>query len=112
MSDHLKTVRPGERLKIPAAMFNAMVDAARDHRQRQRGQEQQAFPAFRQSGIVLVKNETGADRGRLDAVGLDGVLIAPAEDADRFKSQVALPALDVRDRYRNSETPSHFGICT
>ena len=61
----------GDPLKIPAATFNAMIDAARDHQQRHQGREQTSFPAFRQSGIVLARNDSGSDRDRFDVLGID-----------------------------------------
>ncbi len=54
MSDTLKKVKSGEPLKIPVVTFNTFVDAARD---------------FRCSGIALVKNASGLDRGRFNILG-------------------------------------------
>jgi len=90
MGDALKKVQSGDRLKIPAATFNAMIDAARDHQQRQQGREQTSLPAFRQSGIVLVRNDSGADRDRFDVLGIDSVVISPDDNLDAFKNRVAL----------------------
>ena len=64
MGDHLKKVHSGDPLKILAATFNAMIDAGRDHQHSQRRQEQQASPAFRQSGIILVRNDNGCGGNR------------------------------------------------
>ena len=89
MGDHLKKVQSGDALKIPAATFNAMIDAARDHRQRQRDRGRDAKPAFRQTGIVPVKNASGADRDRFDVLGVDSPIFTPADSLDGFKNQVA-----------------------
>ena len=68
MGDHLKKVQSGDPLRIPVATFNTMIDTARDHQQRQQGREQTSFPAFRQSGIVLARNDSGSDRDRFDVL--------------------------------------------
>ena len=66
MGDTFTKVKPGDPLAIPAATFNTMIGAARDYQQRLQDREQTSFPAFRQSGIVLVRNDSGADRDRFD----------------------------------------------
>ena len=66
MADALRKVKSGDPLRIPAATFNAMIDTARDYQQRKQGREQTSFPAFRQSGIVLVRNDSGSDRDRFE----------------------------------------------
>ena len=43
--DHLKKVQPGDPLAIPAATFNAFVDAAQDYRNRQHRQDRPMPPA-------------------------------------------------------------------
>ncbi|MHC4982457.1 MAG: hypothetical protein ACYTF6_04720 [Planctomycetota bacterium] len=61
MGDHLKQVQSGDRLVIPAATFNAFIDAARDFRQRQQRSGRQSYPQHRQGDIVLVRNSSGAN---------------------------------------------------
>jgi hypothetical protein len=90
MVGSLKKVKPGDPLVIPASTFNTFVDVAGDFLRRQHQQGQTGTPAGRQSGIVLVKNTSGADRNRFDILGVDGVVIAPADNLDGFKNQVAL----------------------
>ena len=92
MVDTLKKVKSGDPLRIPAATFNAMIDAARDHQQRRQGREQTSFPAFRQSGIVLARNDSGSDRDRFDGLGIDAV-DAPLRDLQepRIQSRQRLP---------------------
>mgnify|MGYP005852583313 CR=1 FL=1 len=90
MGDALKKVQAGQPLRIPAAAYNAFVDAARDFHDRQRRTEGQGKPLFRQSGIILVKNATGEDRNRFDVLGLDGNVIGPDDSLDQFKNRVAM----------------------
>ena len=54
MADDLRKVRAGEQLDIPAAAYNAFIDAAEDMKRRrhQASRKEQVEP--RQTGIVLV----------------------------------------------------------
>jgi len=86
----MKKVRPGDPLVIPAATFNAFIDAAHDFQQRQRSAEQDRYRELRQTGIVLIRNESGADRERFDVLGVAGTIVKPSDNADAFKERVAL----------------------
>ena len=90
MGDALKKVKPGDPLAIPAAMFNTFVDAAKDYLSRQREQGQKATPAGRCGGIVLVRNDSGADPGRFEVLGVSTPLFTPTADLDAFKNTRAL----------------------
>ena len=41
----------------------------------------------RSSGIVLVKNASGADRNRFDVLGVSGMLYGPADNLVEFQSR-------------------------
>jgi hypothetical protein len=85
--DAFKKVQPGQRLEIPAEAYNAFIDAAlavRDHKQF--GTD--ASPFFRQSGVVKVKNTSGADQARFAILGLASPIIQPSDNPDEFKRQV------------------------
>lgn len=90
MGDTLKKVQSGEKLRIPAAAYNAFIDTARAERQRQQGREQQPQAEVRDTTIVLVKNSIGADRARFEVLGVSDVVIKPADNLDQFKNKVAL----------------------
>jgi len=90
MAALLKKVRPGDPLIIPAATFNAFIDAAYDFQQRQCSITQSHYRELRQTGIVLIRNESGADRERFDVLGVTGTIVKPSENADAFKERVAL----------------------
>jgi len=90
MSSTLRKVRSGDPLVIPAATFNAFVDVARDYQERQRSATRDGLPDWRQTGIVLVRNDSGADRQRFDVLGVAGTVIKPTDNADAFKERVAL----------------------
>ncbi len=97
MSDTLRKVKSGDPFKMPAATFNAFVDAARAHRQRQQASSQQPKPAERHSGIVLVRNDSGAGRDRFDVLGIASPIFSPASDVDAFKNQPALSCVTPAD---------------
>ena len=78
MSDSLKKVQTGQPLVIPASAYNAFIDAAIDFRQRTAHIGQGAQPAFQQATIILVRNDSGADRQRFEVLGVDGPVIDPS----------------------------------
>lgn len=86
----LRKVKSGDPLRIPAATFNTFIDAARDYLGRRQQSTRRDRPAFRQSGIVLVRNDSGSDRERFDILGVDGPVFTPDADEDAFKNAVAL----------------------
>lgn len=86
MSDGMKKVRSGDPLVIPATAYNAFIDAAQDFRARTANLGQQATPVSRSSGIVMVKNESGADRARFDVLGLGEPLFLPDGPAGAERS--------------------------
>jgi hypothetical protein len=90
MGDALGKVQSGEKLRIPAAAYNAFIDTALDLRRRQQTSQQDSTPQARQTGIILVRNDSGADRGRFDVLGVSGVVITPTDNPDAFKSKIAL----------------------
>ncbi|MBI1373363.1 MAG: hypothetical protein GC159_11585 [Phycisphaera sp.] len=87
MSDHLKKVQSGDPLVIPAATFNAFVDAAFDFSRRQRGLGRDSQAVFRQLDIIPVRNDTGEDLDRFSAVGIAAPIIGPDVNADEFKNR-------------------------
>jgi hypothetical protein len=85
--DAFKKVQPGQRLEITAEAFNAFLDAARAVREHKVfGTDASQY--FRQSGIVKVKNTSGANQGRFAVLGLTEPIILPADNPAEFKRQV------------------------
>jgi len=87
MSDDLKKVQSGDRLRIPAQTFNSFIDAAVDFKRRQRGVGRDGQRVHRQTGIILVRNDTGEDLDRFTAVGIDSPIIGPTDNEDEFKNR-------------------------
>ncbi len=84
----MEKVRPGQRLHISAAAYNAFVDAVDFLHRHQHDLEQEGANLFRQSGIVKVKNSSGADQGRFAILGVAEPIILPADNVREFKRQV------------------------
>lgn len=101
MSNDLRHVRSGERFRYSASTHNAFVDAALAHRQGQHDQSVANSRTINQTGIVLVRNDSGSDRSRFDVLGITGVLINPTDNAQAFQNAPAFIA--------DEPTIHHFG---
>lgn len=75
----MRKVRSGEPLVIPAAAYNAFVDAAIDHRTRERNTLAELRRAGSQRGVVLVRNDSGEDVPAFHAMVISGVLVEPGD---------------------------------
>jgi hypothetical protein len=64
MGDSLKKAQAGQKLEIPAETYNAFLDAVRFVRERRHDVGQESTEPLRQSGIIKVRNKSGADRDR------------------------------------------------
>ena len=102
MGDPLKKTQPGQRLEIPAEAYNAFIDAARHVRDQRHNVGQDLLEPPRQSGIIKVRNRSGAPRERFDVLMLHEPIVSPTANEQQFKNSVAL------DGYSPSEqaTPS------
>ena len=89
MSD-LRKVKPGDPLKVPAATFNAFVDAAADFQRRQRDQGGGDLRTRPDLCAVPIKNNSGGDLNRFAVVGIDSPIFTPTDNEDAFKNRVAL----------------------
>lgn len=101
MTDVLKKVQSGDRLRIPARAYNSFVDAANDLRQRQQNRQQQATPHQRDSGIILVRNSAGSNCPRFGVLGISAPIVAPGI-GEEFKNRIALDGVVPSD-------PAHVG---
>ena len=90
MGDTLKKVKPGDPLVIPAAAYNTFVDAAREFLARQHRQAQAGTPSGQHNCIILVRNDSGADRQRYQVLGIDWPIFDPAGDEEAFRNAPAL----------------------
>lgn len=90
MGDALKKVTTGSPLAIPAAAYNAFIDAARAEQAHQGDQGVPGQAAPRESGIVLIKNTTESDLDRFAILGIDSPVFTPTDNEQEFKNRVAL----------------------
>jgi hypothetical protein len=86
--DPFKNVTPGQRLEIPAAAYNAFLEAARRTRGQLHETDRDDETQFRQTGIVKVKNATGEDLGRFAVVALNAPIISPGDNLQEFQNKV------------------------
>lgn len=94
MGDYLKKVQPGQRLRVPAAAYNAFIDTTVKLRESSMaGGRGAAASAARSSTIILVKNAAGADMPQFAVLGLGDAAILPSVNEDEFKTRVALNAV-------------------
>ncbi|MBE7465508.1 MAG: hypothetical protein HS116_18680 [Planctomycetes bacterium] len=100
MADPLQKVAPGAPLRIPATAYNAFVDAALDYRSRARSVASE--PPFKdtRNGIVYVRNDSGEDLERFAVLGLDDLVITPADNLLEFKNRVVLSGVIPELRHR------------
>jgi len=73
----LRKVLAGEPFVAPASTWNAFIDAAQDFKNRTADIGRQPVAGFRSSGIITVKNESGAARRQFDVLGLDEPIFLP-----------------------------------
>jgi len=78
--DALRKVRTGEPLRIPAAAYNAFVDAAIANRASERNAVADPGRDPSQRGSVLVRNDSPDDLPAHHALAITGVLVEPGED--------------------------------
>jgi hypothetical protein len=91
MSEPLQKVQSGQRLRIPAAAYNAFVDAARELRSRQQSRSQDLIVPQPSAAItVRVKNASGGDIARFGVLGIDQPLFTPSANEEEFKNRVVL----------------------
>ena len=81
----------GDPLRIPASDWNAIVDATRAYYEKHLGGAgRSATAGTKQAGVVLVRNDAGADAARFDVLGIDSPVISPTDNLDEFSREVAL----------------------
>ena len=84
----MEHVRPGDRLKIKAADWNAIADAVRAYEaNRFRTEAGSTSPP---SDTMLVRNETSVTVERFGVLGLDGPVITPAANREQFSARILM----------------------
>ena len=94
--NEFRHVRPGEPLQIPAATYNAMVDAAQSHRNRRINLAPHG--AGFDSLFVYVVNTTGQTLQRFDVVGLDGS--SETQNLDAFCNRIVFKGVRPQKKHK------------
>lgn len=89
-SNPWRRARPGDPLEIPAAAYNAMLEAAAAERARRQTLGREPSVLTPEGAVVLVKNTSGGNLDRFSVLGIGNALITPTDNADGFKERVAL----------------------
>lgn len=95
--DPFKPVSVGQRLEIPAAAYNAFLDAARFARGRQHETDRDPDAFFRQTGIVKVRNATGFALPRFSVLALAEPIIGPQDDLAEFQTRATFEGIVPED---------------
>lgn len=84
----LKPVSPGQPLRISAGDYNAMLDVARDFKQRRTAQQSAPMGAALPPGVILVRNASANHCDILDVLAIDAPLILPTDNLARWRAAV------------------------
>lgn len=87
MTEAFRKVSDGDKLRIPARTYNAMIDAAEDYQNRKNRTHSESLDRI-PSNVIYVKNESGAVVDRLNILGISNTLIGAT--SNYFKERVAL----------------------
>lgn len=77
-------------LVIPAAAYNAFIDAAMAEKARTLGIGHKAIRELFEPDVILVMNTTGGALDRFDIVGLEDPIVDPGYDDQNFKNVIGL----------------------
>jgi len=86
----MRKVASGQKLSISASTFNSMLDASADFKRRTHNRGSRSVPPDTRNGIVLIRNQSGADCDRFSVLGISGVLVTSLDNEQEFASRFAL----------------------
>jgi hypothetical protein len=105
--DAFKRATSGAELSIPAAAWNACLDAAEAHKRGEMPPFASTPKQFRQADIVLVKNASGSNVSRFHVLGISGVIFTPTASLRAFQDQVTFTGVTPTD----ADHKGKFVIC-
>jgi hypothetical protein len=105
--DAFERATPGKALAIPAAAWNACLDAADAHKRGEMPPFASTPKQFRQADIVLVKNASGSNVSRFHVLGISGVIFTPTASLRAFQDQVTFTGVTPTD----ADHKGKFVIC-
>ncbi|HOD84591.1 MAG TPA: hypothetical protein PKG77_24495 [Phycisphaerae bacterium] len=83
----MNRVQKGQPLRIAATDWNAVTEAVAYVRERQMTFGGEGGGAWLQSGIVRVRNDSAQACSQYDILGIDGVVVDPADNLQEFKAR-------------------------
>lgn len=86
----MRKVKPGDPLQIPAQTWNTFIDVAEAFQRQQHAVRRTPQRDLLNTGILLVRNTSGAARPRFGVLGIAGPVINPDDNLPEFQGQVAL----------------------
>lgn len=92
MGDSFKKVQAGQPLEVSASVWNALLDVARQAKESQHDQTQQARTNSRQTSYALVRNQSGVDLDRFAVIELGSPIISPVDNQLEFKNRPSFQA--------------------
>jgi len=105
----LEKVRPGQPLTVPAASWNAFVDATRWVRAQQSSIMSEARNKGRQTGLITVRNSSTGDVPWYGVVGIGAPIIAADDSLIEFRNRIACEG-NTPDVWTHSAAFGAFGI--
>ena len=83
MSNPFRKVRPGEKIQIPASLYNALLDLLNS-----RDNYLAKGPGGTGAGFITVRNETATDVPRFGVIGLGEPIILPTDNLTEFQQRL------------------------
>jgi hypothetical protein len=102
--DDFRRVFQGQPRQIPARAWTGALAAADDLKSRQLGTAANLAVTFPPTGIIYVRNDSGAARDRFDVLGLGNPLVLPSDSLDEFQRRVTFSGVTPGD------TPGRFVV--
>ncbi|MFN9137392.1 MAG: hypothetical protein ACK5YE_16250, partial [Planctomyces sp.] len=87
--DPFRRVQPGQPLQIPAAAYNAFLDASAAWQRSQQTGVRSGSAESRSSTLIRVRNESGRDLKQFEVLGIDAPIFEPQDSLNAFRREVA-----------------------
>jgi len=85
----MKKVNPGDHLEIPAATYNAFIDAAREVQSRPFDTSNRPRPfAASDATIITVRNSSDVNRDRFDVLYVSSPIFSPTDSLEAFQREI------------------------
>jgi hypothetical protein len=99
--DPFRKASGGDPLRIPAATWNCMIDAAKAFASRTRGDTSQDGSMLLQRGVIVtVKNDSDEDRDQFQVMGIDDSDFTHADNEDSFLTSTILKCITPTAEHR------------